>query len=225
MYKTKKKLGDLLLEAGLIDELQLNSALSYQSEWGERLGSIIIKKGFASEEDVKAIIEKQLGLSCISLKEIEKPSDEVLNMVKGDSAKKYGIFPVRFEGKTLMIATSDPTDLKTLDDISFLLGINVKPLLALESDIISAIETTYEGGLGLRSDKEKLAVKISRSMPSEIDVESTRTTSADDKAETIGTTSKTGVSQKKVIESIIDLLISKGIFTKKELIDHIKSRG
>ncbi|MBI5639542.1 MAG: hypothetical protein HZA17_03865, partial [Nitrospirae bacterium] len=145
MKKTNKRIGQLLLEAGLIDELQLKSALSYQQEWGGRLGSVIIKKGFVSEKDVVSIIEKQFGISCISLESIDRPADEVLNMVKLDIAKKFGIFPIGLEGKMLLLAVADPTDLKTLDDIRFVLGARIKPLLALESDIMRAIAVHYEG--------------------------------------------------------------------------------
>lgn len=224
MNKQKKKLGELLLEAGLIDENHLKAALSYQEEWGGRLGSILITKGFVSEEDMLAVLEKQLGLKSISLENLEKPSDEVLNMVRVDIAKKFVVFPVRFEGKSLLLATSDPTDLKTLDDLGFLLGFRVKPLLALESDIRRAIDLHYEGGTGIgktfRLDRKKLKEKISRSMPYQNDLEIAAEPAAAAKTET----TKTVISQKAVIEGVIDLLIEKGVFTKDELINKIKSR-
>lgn len=221
--KQKKKLGELLSEAGLIDENHLKAALSYQSEWGGRLGSILITKGFVAEEDMLAVLEKQLGMESISLDSLEKPSDDILKMVRVDIAKKFVIFPIRFEGKSLLLATSDPTDLKTLDDIGFLLGIRVKPLLALESDILRAINVHYEGGTGtgrtFRLDRKKLKEKISRSTPYKSDLEpSAEYKSAADE------NTKTAISQKAVIEGVIDLLIDKGIFTKEELLSRIKSR-
>ena len=66
-------------------------------------------------------------------------------MVPLESAKKFGIFPIGFEGKTLLMSMADPTDLKTLDDIGFSLGLRIKPILALESDIMRAIAVYYEG--------------------------------------------------------------------------------
>ena len=145
MKKENKRLGELLLEVGLIDEFQLRTALSEQAEWGGRVGSIMIKKGFVSEKDMLTVIEKQYGLSAISLDSMQRPSDEVLKMVGRDVAKKFGICPVGMEGKTLLVAIADPTDLKTIDDIGFSLGVRVKPLLALESDIMRAIGIYYEG--------------------------------------------------------------------------------
>jgi len=98
MKKTNKKLGELLKEAGLIDDFQINSALAYQKQWGGRLGSIIIRKGFVSEKEMISVMEKQFGLSSISLEEIDRPPDEVLNMVKVDVARKFCIFPVALFG-------------------------------------------------------------------------------------------------------------------------------
>ncbi len=224
MSITKKKLGELLLAAGLIDENHLKVALAYQEEWGGRLGSILIKKGFVFEKDMMTILENQLGIESISLDAVERPSDEVLNMVRTDIAKKFVIFPLRFEGKSLLLATSDPTDLKTLDDIGFLLGFRIKPLLALESDILRAIDIHYEGGTGLRRtfrfNRQKLKEKVSRSMPYPEDLE----ISSEPSAPASPAVSKTVISQKAVIEGIIDLLIEKGVFTKDELLKKIRSK-
>ena len=86
-------------------------------------------------------------------------------MVRLDIAKKYTIFPVKFEKNSLLLAISDPTDLKTLDDLRFLLGVRLKPLLALESDIQRAIGVYYEGldvGKAHSVNKEKMAVCLIR---------------------------------------------------------------
>ncbi len=218
MKKENKKLGELLLEAGLIDEFQLKSALAEQAEWGGKVGSIITRKGFVSEKEMLSVIEKQYGLTAISLDAIEKPSDEVLKMVGADAAKKFGIFPVGFEGKTLLIAIADPTDLKTIDDITFKLGMRIKPLLALESEIVRAIAEYYEGniaGESFRMTKEKLAQFDASFSADNIQTEPEKSAAKP----------KTDISQKVVIESLIELLVSKGIITREELIKIIKSRG
>ena len=172
-------------------------------------------------------MEKQLGLPCISLENIEKPADEIMKLVRVDVAKKFGIFPVSLEGKNLTIAISDPTDLKTLDDIGFMLNVRIKPILALESDINRAIGLHYEGnfspGSSFRIDREKLAEKISRTMPSEMEIEQLRHV-PDHSEVDANKAPKQEASQKIVIESIVDLLIEKGIFTKAELINRIRSK-
>jgi type IV pilus assembly protein PilB len=117
MDKEKKRLGQMLVDEGLIDDTQLQSALAYQRQWGGRLGSIFLKKGFVSEKDMSVLLEKQLGQKCISIESYGNPSHDVLDMVRLDIAKKYTIFPVKFEKNSLLLAISDPTDLKTLDDL------------------------------------------------------------------------------------------------------------
>lgn len=228
MKKSDKKIGELLCEIGFIDEFKLNTALAYQREWGGRLGSILIKKGFISEKDMSHAIEEQFGLSCINLDDIEKPHDDVLRIVPLESAKKYGIIPIRLEGKTLLIAIADPTDLKMLDDIGFSLGLRIKPILALESDIMRAIAVYYEG-------KERSSMTLNKAreaMMSSI-APYAREKKVDDKiversrgADVTGpefSELASDASQKKVIESLIDLLVSKGVITKAELIKQIKS--
>ncbi len=228
MKKEGKKLGELLLEAGLIDEFQLKCALAEQAEWGGRVGSIMIRKGFVSEKDMLAAIEKQFGLTAISLDTIEKPSEEVLKMVDADVAKKFGIFPMRMEKRALVIAIADPTDLKTIDDVSFKLGMQVKPVLALESDITNAIGIHYDGKVpGFRMDKEKLE-KFDSSLASRKDGEVPLEVTGEGVAtrpDPAASRQKTDISQKVVIESLIELLVSKGIITREELITRIKSRN
>lgn len=231
MKKTRKKLGELLIEAGLIDSFQLNSALSYQRDWGGRLGSIIIRKGFVSEKEMASALEKQFGLSSVSLEEVERPAEEALNMVKADIAKKFCLFPVKLEGKTLVVAVADPTDLKALDDIGFILGVRIKPVLALESDIMNAIAVYYEG----KSRPEKFAInrekllKFSEQAPQltgkAFDEQMIERPLEIDSPADAAAVKKTEISQKAVLEGLIDLLISKGIFTREDLVRQIKSRG
>ncbi len=229
MKISKKKIGELLLERGYIDEFHLNAALAYQSEWGGRLGSILIRKGFISEKDMSSAIEEQFGLSCINLNDIEKPHDEVLRIVPLESAKKFRIFPIGLEGKTLLLSMTDPTDLKTLDDIGFSLGLRIKPVLALESDIMRAIAVYYEGKdrSHLTVNKARAAIMASREpqvQKEEVDggiVERSREADLTVPASAVPASE---ASQKKVIESLIDLLVAKGVITKAELIRQIKSK-
>lgn len=220
----------MLVDEGLIDDTQLQSALAYQRQWGGRLGSIFLKKGFVSEKDMSVLLEKQLGQKCISIESYGNPSHDVLDMVRLDIAKKYTIFPVKFEKNSLLLAISDPTDLKTLDDLRFLLGVRLKPLLALESDIQRAIGVYYEGldvGKAHSVNKEKMAEMITSSRYA--DTKHKDPDSKTDQPEPVSekTQQKPGAqqkerSQKLIIESVIDLLISKGVFTKEELLNHIK---
>jgi type IV pilus assembly protein PilB len=228
MAKEKKKLGQMLIDEGFIDNTQLQAALSYQREWGGRLGAIFLKKGFISEKDMIAVLEKQLGIKCISIESYGKPSHDVLNMVRLDIAKKHTIFPVKFEKNLLLLAISDPTDLKSLDDLNFMLGVRIKPLLALESDIQKAIAIHYEGiedyGKSHVIDKERMIERITSSMHTVEDSKPGQSAPAPERIQEKSGTSRRERSQKLIIESVIDLLISKGIFTREELLNYIKSK-
>ncbi len=139
---SRKRLGDMLVEAGVVDDMQRSAAVGEQKQWGGKLGSILIRMGFIDEKSVATVLEKQLGRKCISLKNKEIPLN-VLGMVKPDIAKKYHVIPLDFSKSILSIAISDPNDLGTLDDLSFMLGVNVKPVLALECEIKNAINQYY----------------------------------------------------------------------------------
>jgi type IV pilus assembly protein PilB len=231
MKKEKKKIGELLLEAGLITEHQLKSSLVSQEEWGGRLGSILLRKGFVSEQEMASIIGKQYDMPCASLAEIERPSEEIMNTTRLDIAKRFGIFPLGFEGKTLSVATSDPTDLKTLDDLSFTLGVRIKPVLALESEITRAIETNYEGKFKQGKFVIKRVIAPARlaqmgAVGAERDLAEKRFEGAQEveREERVPAKSRAEISQKVVIQSIVDLLIAKGVFTREEFMTQLKSK-
>ncbi|MGC2063937.1 MAG: hypothetical protein WA610_13245 [Thermodesulfovibrionales bacterium] len=219
--KTRKKLGEMLLEAGIIDDFQLKTALSYQSEWGDRLGSILVKKGILSEKELLTAIVEQYGVNSVSLDSIEKPPDEVLKLVTVDIAKKFCIFPLELDGKTLLVAMADPTDLKTIDDISFMLGVRIKPALALESEIMRAIRTHYEGR---RFDSWHCATQTGDTAG-----ESFEGRLVDHHHRPIDTTKENlpvpDFSGHQALEGLIDLLIDKGLISKEELIRKMVLKG
>jgi type II secretory ATPase GspE/PulE/Tfp pilus assembly ATPase PilB-like protein len=142
MRKTKKKLGEMLLEIKAIKENQLELALSHQRRWGGKIGSILIDMGIVDEETVATTLEKQLGCQCVSLKGSDV-SEEAIKAVKYELAKRFHIMPLKLTGKTLTIATSDMGNIKMIDELSFSLGFNIKTIFAVESSIARAIKRSY----------------------------------------------------------------------------------
>jgi type IV pilus assembly protein PilB len=143
MIETKKRLGELLVEAGIINTTQQGAAAEEQKRWGGKFGTILIEMGFVDVEPVISTLENQHKQKCISLNNQKIPS-ELLSLVKAEVAKKYKIIPLDLHEKTLVIATTDPNNLETLDSLSFMLGLNIKPMLAVEYDIKNAIKRYYE---------------------------------------------------------------------------------
>lgn len=139
-----KKLGDLLKEAGLIDDMQLQTALGQQRNWGGKLGAILIDLGFISEEQLVGVMAEKLRIPHHDL--FDPPiSEPVIKLIKPDIAKKYHVMPVKKEGGSLVLAMFDPLDLGAVDEIRFITGMSIKPCLALQSEIIDAIKKYYDG--------------------------------------------------------------------------------
>src|SRR5204863_3390401 len=136
------KLGDLLLKTSVITQEQLDSALKEQRDEGGKLGEVIVRLGFASEEDITETLSQQFGVPSINLTDFEiDPS--VIKLVPGDVARKYNILPVNKTGATLTIAMADPTNVFAMDDIKFMTGYNVEPVVASELALQSAIDRVY----------------------------------------------------------------------------------
>ncbi len=139
----KKRLGDVLKEAGLIDESQLQAALTHQRNWGGKIGAILVEMGFVKETDLAKAISETLRVPYVNLFEPEVP-DAIVKLIKPDIAKKYSIMPAKKEGGALWVAMADPMDIKSIDEIRFVTGLTIKPALAMESEIRDAIRKYYD---------------------------------------------------------------------------------
>ncbi len=146
MSESKKRLGDLLVEAGLIDQFQLRSALSEQQKWGGRLGNHFVRLKFITEEKLVKFLSQQLKIQYVDITKI-KIAPASIELIPEEVATKHNILPlgIKADGgkKTLFIATSDPTNLEAIDEIQFLTGYTVKPILAADTAISKGIRDYY----------------------------------------------------------------------------------
>ncbi|HEX8154785.1 MAG TPA: type IV-A pilus assembly ATPase PilB [Thermoanaerobaculia bacterium] len=136
------RLGELLTKASLISQDQLKEALKIQKETGGKLGETLIKLGFVSEEDITECLSQQFGVPSINLAHFEIDGS-VIKLIPADVARKYNILPVNKTGATLTIAMADPTNVFAMDDIKFMTGYNVEPVVASELGIKAAIDNYY----------------------------------------------------------------------------------
>lgn len=225
MKEDKKKIGEILVEAGIVNTMQLSAALGEQKQWGGRLGSIITKLGFADEKDIAGVLEKQLGLRCISLEDRTIPP-EVLKRVKIDVAKKYCIIPIELGKGTITVAISDPTDLRTIDELSFTLGTRIKPVLALESGIRRAIAFHYEGIVSEgKTYKSILGTAPEKSMVMKDERDHTPYSSSYNVSPPGVYPEKKEITLKTTFEALLALLLEKGLITKEELMKKIKEKS
>lgn len=137
------RLGEALVQAGLIDEYQLKSALGQQRRWGGRLGKALIDLGFIDEATLLSFLSEKLKFSAVDLSR-SKIAPKTFAAVPKRIAEKYMVVPVLIKDtpgkKTLVLAMADPTDLKAIDEIEFLTNYRIEPVVALESSIKKVIQ-------------------------------------------------------------------------------------
>ncbi len=213
-----KKLGELLIEARLINESQLKAALSNQRSYGGRLGSVLVKMGFLKDIDMLKFLSKQLNLQMVDLHKIVV-GQNIIDLIPADVAEKYNILPLAIKvisGKPLLyIAMSDPTNLGAIDTIQFTAGYKIQPVLALDSSLIDFINFYYKGkevpkqtiDIPVTQRDEELSAELQqgniRDIPVESDPQQQRQEPKEDKL-------------LPFIKALIALLIKKGVFTADE---------
>jgi len=139
----KKNLGLMLLEANLIDEVQMKIALEVQKKTGKRFGSTLVDLKFIDENVLAAFLSKQIDIPCISLLNIAIPQ-EVIEKVPYEIAKKTNSMPIKIESNFLFVAMVDPTDLNSINEIENVAKMPVVPLIAPQSSIEKVIKKYYE---------------------------------------------------------------------------------
>lgn len=142
MIRTKKRLGDILVQAGKINQSDLMSALKKQALSGRRLGEILVDEGLVSENDILSVLELQLGIKKVNLDSIDI-DENAIRSVSESIAKKHNILPIKIEGNDIYIAMSDPFNLMAVEDVKIVTGLNVKKVLEKKDSISKAIKNFY----------------------------------------------------------------------------------
>lgn len=137
-----KKIGEILLKANLITNDQLHQALQEQKKSGERLGSLLVKKGFVQEDEILSCLSSQFGVPAIDLENFQIEGS-VLETIPIKTAQKYTVIPISRVGGTLTLAMADPSDIFAIEDIKFMTNYNIEPVVASERAILKAIEEQY----------------------------------------------------------------------------------
>src|ERR1039458_5670938 len=136
------KLGEILLKENLITADQLRLALEHQKANGGRLGNSLVKLGFLNDDEVTAVLSRQYGVPSINLAYFEVDPN-VTKLIPMDTAAKYQVLPLSRVGSSLTLAMVDPTNVFAMDDIKFMTGFNIEPVVASEAAILEAIKKQY----------------------------------------------------------------------------------
>ncbi len=149
-----EKIGELLINSGLIDSHQLNEALRIQKNTNKKLGTILVELGYVSENKLVEFLSKQYKTQSVKLDEIEV-DQTLLQVIPAKLAKQYIVFPVRREGKNLYLAMSNPADVFVVEDLKFTTAHNIIPLISSEKKILEFIDKYYKQDDNLEIDLEE----------------------------------------------------------------------
>ena len=146
------RIGELLLKEKRITAEQLQQALSHQKTNGGKLGFNLVRLGFVRDDEITSLLSRQYGVPSINLPQFEIDAS-VIKLIPGDTAQKYQVIPLSRSGATLTIAMTDPTNVFAMDDIKFMTGYNVEPVVASETrghggDSASTTRTAREATAG-----------------------------------------------------------------------------
>jgi type IV pilus assembly protein PilB len=196
------KLGDLLVEAKLLTSEQLKTALDYQRKTGQKLGEVLEKLGFVSEDEILACLASQQGMEIVNLKNIIIPN-ALVKKIPLQLIEKYNIIPVGIKGDTLTIATSDPTDYEVVEQIQLLTDLKVEMVLATTTEIKASIRDVFQPAHKKSKEKDDILDELS------------------------GTTKnkkKPANSNEILNHPLTRLLIDKNIITEDELLKKIEEK-
>ncbi len=216
----RKRLGEVLIDAGLINETQLAAALNSQRTWGGKLGSTLVRMGFLTEESILRSLSAQLRLPSVDFQKVVV-SPEAKKAVDVRTADKYNVMPVAYKEelgkKIVVLAMSDPTNLDAVTEIQFQTGLTVKPVVATESSIMRAIDHYY------RNRPLRESSKMARAAAAEWDEDDDEMIilqHGDEKS--VGELD--GVDVSELVRALVQVLEDKGVISAQDLQEALRRR-
>ncbi|MBI1922084.1 MAG: general secretion pathway protein GspE [Geobacter sp.] len=155
------KLGEMLIKAGKLASDQLEEALKYQVIFGGRLGTNLIEMGYIDEDNLAKVLSEKLGVPYVPADQLNNISPEVIKVIPKGIAQKYKVVPLALDRNRLTLVMTDPSDLQAIDEISFISGFVIKPMVAPEVRLVLALEKYY----GIKRDLRYIPVSKTMSKP------------------------------------------------------------
>lgn len=149
----RKRLGDLLLEVGMITREQLEAAIEVQKKTGDKLGNVLTKLGYIQEDDIIQVLEFQLGIPHVKLEKYNIEKAAYLSISESIS-RQYGLIPIKKEKSILTVAMSDPLNVFAIDDLKIYTGLEIQPVIASYNDVIKAIDKYYSAQKAMKAVEE-----------------------------------------------------------------------
>src|SRR3954453_9495550 len=241
------RIGDLLVKAGVITDLQLKAALAEQSQWGGKLGDILVRMEFLTEEVLVRALSKQSGIPRADLS--GEPNKGALARISPETAEEFNVVPVgvKEEGRTLVVAMSDPGNVMVTDHVRQIAGCRIEPHIAGATAIRNAIARWYRSADV--ADEQSTGMKIMNNAGNTmvtVDPRKRRTEPAMRAAPAsapppVAAPPRNGGARPSAVEvlrgveetqrrsvaalkAMVELLIEKGVFSREEYLSRVKSR-
>ena len=153
LKKPRKRLGDLMLEVGMLTQEQLETAIDLQNKSGEKLGNVLIKLEYVTEDDIIQVLEFQLGIPHVKLEKynIDKAA---YSTIPESISRRYGLIPIKKENGILTVAMSDPLNVFAIDDIKIYSGLEIQPVIVSHDDVTKAIDRYYSAEKAMKAVEE-----------------------------------------------------------------------
>lgn len=155
------KLGEMLIKAGKLASDQLEEALKYQVIFGGRLGTNLIEMGYIDEDNLAKVLSEKLGVPYVPADQLNTISPEVIKVIPKGIVQKYKVVPLTLDRNRLTLVMTDPSDLQAIDEISFITGFVIRPMVAPEIRLVLALEKYY----GIKRDLRYIPVAKTVSKP------------------------------------------------------------
>ena len=218
---SRPKLGELLVDAGVVDEMQLEAALGEQKNWGERLGQTLLQMGVLDEETLVRTLARQLAIPVVWLRG-KRIKPEVIELLSSDFIQKNRVLPVLLDQRgtrTLILAMEDPCNIEVIDAVARDAGVPVKPALAAPSELDDAIgrhvvsdlnDSLYGASFAVEEETGPDLIQMQQETEPNWGGPAPDETSAPDTP-----------SNAVVLRALTQLLVEKGVFTREELIERL----
>lgn len=219
----RKRLGEILVQAGVLDTAGLHKALAEQRRWGGQLGSMLIEMKLVTEEALVQALSHQLNFPTVDLDTMDIPA-EVLALVPGELAEQNNLIPFGLEGKFLDVAMSEPTDLGIIDELRIRTQLNVRSYLAGPKMIERALARWYGRGVATWSQSIRLpdkdAEQQAAAQPAAGQAERDREIKVLQRR--ISELEALVSRDEDVLRKVLGLLVEKGIATRDEILEKLK---
>ena len=213
----RRRIGEILVQAGVLSEDGLRTALAEQQRWGGHLGRILVDMRLVSEEVLVKALSAQLNFPIIDLDRVEIPED-VLRLVSPDTAEESSVIPVRLDGKFLDVAMADPINVGIIDELRIRTQLNVRPYLAGPHMIQRALAKFYNRGVNYTTSIASAAPSLAEAVEPEPEH------AAEIRAlqKRISALEALVSRDEDVLRKLLGLLVEKGLATREEILERIR---